>query len=73
VLEEAVSLVFVKNITPDMVDGKCSGCGRDGLTKKGKNGLWSRHNLHQQGTNNKITKSIAVPIILFNLLIKYPS
>jgi hypothetical protein len=42
-----------QNITPDMVDGKCSGCGRNGLTKKGKNGLWSRHNLHQQGTNNK--------------------
>ena len=27
-----------QNITPDMVAGKCSGCGRLSLTKKSKNG-----------------------------------
>jgi hypothetical protein len=40
-------------ITFDMVAGECSGCDRTGLTNKGKNGHWSRHQLYQQGTKNK--------------------
>jgi hypothetical protein len=32
-----------RKITPDMVMGTCSNCGKKGHTKKGKDGRWSRH------------------------------
>jgi hypothetical protein len=51
-----------QNITPDMVNGKCRGCGRAGLTKKGKNGQWSKHLFRQQGTASKKYCGMYYPI-----------
>ena len=39
-----------QNITSDMVAGKCSGCRRAGLTKKGKSGRWSEHRFREHDT-----------------------